>query len=273
MILCNFTVRNFISLIPCAIISPVFVSLFFSFLSVSCALSYEHSPDGWFFLLLLPLDTPNTGFEFVMELTAEDGESGGPSIRSRYVTALYFTFSSLTSVGFGNVAPTTNMEKVFSVIIMLVGSLMYASIFGKLIYYWHVFIHPLDRSPDDAMLTLPFQVTLSSKWSWSYYYSIWRSISHSLMYFICQNCFNRKCFCNHSKTVLWNGTVSHTVASSSWIHSISSGTQSTAAETRRVLSTCLDVYQWNWYEYGQFNTLLLRVIHHAHAYLASPLDL
>lgn len=62
---------------------------------------------------------------------AEDGESGGPSIRSRYVTALYFTFSSLTSVGFGNVAPTTNMEKVFSVIIMLVGSLMYASIFGK----------------------------------------------------------------------------------------------------------------------------------------------
>lgn len=28
---------------------------------------------------------------------------GGPNIRSRYITALYFTFSSLTSVGFGNV--------------------------------------------------------------------------------------------------------------------------------------------------------------------------
>lgn len=47
--------------------------------------------------------------------------SPGPSIRSRYVTALYFTFSSLTSVGFGNVAPTTNMEKIFSVVVMLVG--------------------------------------------------------------------------------------------------------------------------------------------------------
>ncbi|KAI1285958.1 Potassium voltage-gated channel subfamily H member 7 [Halotydeus destructor] len=62
---------------------------------------------------------------------ASDGESGGPSIRSRYVTALYFTFSSLTSVGFGNVAPTTNMEKIFCVVVMLVGSLMYASIFGN----------------------------------------------------------------------------------------------------------------------------------------------
>jgi len=27
----------------------------------------------------------------------------GPNLRSRYITALYFTFSSLTSVGFGNV--------------------------------------------------------------------------------------------------------------------------------------------------------------------------
>ncbi len=28
---------------------------------------------------------------------------GGPNLRSKYITALYFTFSSLTSVGFGNV--------------------------------------------------------------------------------------------------------------------------------------------------------------------------
>ena len=45
-------------------------------------------------------------------ITAEDGVSGGPSIRSRYISALYFTFSSLTSVGFGNVAPTTNMARI-----------------------------------------------------------------------------------------------------------------------------------------------------------------
>ncbi|KAH3715159.1 hypothetical protein DPMN_057865, partial [Dreissena polymorpha] len=55
----------------------------------------------------------------------------GPSMKSKYVTALYFTFSSLTSVGFGNVSPNTNSEKIFSILIMLIGSLMYASIFGN----------------------------------------------------------------------------------------------------------------------------------------------
>jgi len=47
--------------------------------------------------------------------------TGGPPIRSKYITALYFTFSSLTSVGFGNVAPNTNSEKIFSVCVMLIG--------------------------------------------------------------------------------------------------------------------------------------------------------
>lgn len=47
--------------------------------------------------------------------------TGGPSIKSKYITALYFTFSSLTSVGFGNVSPNTNTEKVFSICVMLIG--------------------------------------------------------------------------------------------------------------------------------------------------------
>jgi hypothetical protein len=47
--------------------------------------------------------------------------TGGPSMKSKYITALYFTFSSLTSVGFGNVSPNTNSEKVFSICVMLIG--------------------------------------------------------------------------------------------------------------------------------------------------------
>ncbi|XP_051543749.1 potassium voltage-gated channel subfamily H member 2-like [Myxocyprinus asiaticus] len=58
-------------------------------------------------------------------------KGSGPSIKDKYVTALYFTFSSLTSVGFGNVSPNTNSEKIFSICVMLIGSLMYASIFGN----------------------------------------------------------------------------------------------------------------------------------------------
>ncbi|XP_022239906.1 potassium voltage-gated channel subfamily H member 8-like [Limulus polyphemus] len=48
-----------------------------------------------------------------------------------YVTALYFTTSSLTSVGFGNVSANTNAEKVFSILTMLIGALMHAVVFGN----------------------------------------------------------------------------------------------------------------------------------------------
>ncbi|XP_057681704.1 potassium voltage-gated channel subfamily H member 6 [Corythoichthys intestinalis] len=64
--------------------------------------------------------------------TYNDNDSNsGPSVKDKYVTALYFTLSSLTSVGFGNVSPNTNSEKIFSICVMVIGSLMYASIFGN----------------------------------------------------------------------------------------------------------------------------------------------
>lgn len=56
----------------------------------------------------------------------------GLDLQTRYITALYFTLSSLTSVGFGNVSPNTDAEKIFSVCVMIIGALMYASIFGNL---------------------------------------------------------------------------------------------------------------------------------------------
>ncbi|KAL5286114.1 KCNH4 family protein [Megaselia abdita] len=48
-----------------------------------------------------------------------------------YSTALYFTFTSLTSVGFGNVSANTTAEKVFSILMMLIGALMHAVVFGN----------------------------------------------------------------------------------------------------------------------------------------------
>ncbi|XP_077055586.1 voltage-gated inwardly rectifying potassium channel KCNH7 isoform X4 [Siphateles boraxobius] len=72
----------------------------------------------------------NLGMSIGKQYNVSD-RSSGPSIRDKYVTALYFTFSSLTSVGFGNVSPNTNSEKIFSICVMLIGSLMYASIFGN----------------------------------------------------------------------------------------------------------------------------------------------
>ncbi|XP_026873473.2 potassium voltage-gated channel subfamily H member 4 [Electrophorus electricus] len=57
--------------------------------------------------------------------------AGGPSVRSAYIASLYFTLSSLTSVGFGNVCANTDAEKIFSVCTMLIGALMHAVVFGN----------------------------------------------------------------------------------------------------------------------------------------------
>ncbi|TNN52777.1 Potassium voltage-gated channel subfamily H member 4 [Liparis tanakae] len=60
-----------------------------------------------------------------------NGTMGGPSIPSAYIASLYFTLSSLTSVGFGNVCANTDAEKIFSICIMLMGALMHAVVFGN----------------------------------------------------------------------------------------------------------------------------------------------
>jgi len=43
------------------------------------------------------------------------------SFQSRYCTALYFVFTGLVSVGFGNVAPNTDSEMIFAIFMMLSG--------------------------------------------------------------------------------------------------------------------------------------------------------
>lgn len=62
-------------------------------------------------------EVPREAHQYLHVSTA----GSGPSIKDKYVTALYFTFSSLTSVGFGNVSPNTNSEKIFSICVMLIG--------------------------------------------------------------------------------------------------------------------------------------------------------
>ena len=66
---------------------------------------------GWLVSLADEISTPIN----------QSNPTSGPTLRTRYITSLYFTLSSLTSVGFGNIAPSTNDEKVFAVIVMIVG--------------------------------------------------------------------------------------------------------------------------------------------------------
>lgn len=47
----------------------------------------------------------------------------GPSRRTMYVTALYFTMTCMTSVGFGNVAAETDNEKIFTICMMIIAGM------------------------------------------------------------------------------------------------------------------------------------------------------
>jgi potassium voltage-gated channel Eag-related subfamily H protein 2 len=44
-----------------------------------------------------------------------------PDLRSCYITSLYYTFTAISSIGFGNVAAQTTPEKIFAIFAMLIG--------------------------------------------------------------------------------------------------------------------------------------------------------
>ncbi|XP_059186537.1 potassium voltage-gated channel subfamily H member 1b [Centropristis striata] len=82
--------------------------------------------DSWLFLL-----GETVGAPYRFNASGSGRWEGGPSKDSVYITSLYFTMTSLTSIGFGNIAPNTDGEKIFAVAMMMIGSLLYATIFGN----------------------------------------------------------------------------------------------------------------------------------------------
>ncbi|XP_068842275.1 potassium voltage-gated channel subfamily H member 1 isoform X2 [Capricornis sumatraensis] len=82
--------------------------------------------NSWLYQLAVDTGTP-----YQFNGSGSGKWEGGPSKNSVYISSLYFTMTSLTSVGFGNIAPSTDIEKIFAVAIMMIGSLLYATIFGN----------------------------------------------------------------------------------------------------------------------------------------------
>ncbi|KAL6478258.1 hypothetical protein MHYP_G00140930 [Metynnis hypsauchen] len=72
--------------------------------------------DSWLYLLG---ETAGTPYRF--NSSGSGRWEGGPNKDSVYITSLYFTMTSLTSIGFGNIAPTTDGEKIFAVAMMMIG--------------------------------------------------------------------------------------------------------------------------------------------------------
>ena len=75
-------------------------------------LCIDYFSSGWLYDLSEKINEP---------FKRDNITSSGPNEKSRYITALYFTCTSLTSVGFGNVCANTNNEKIFSICAMLIG--------------------------------------------------------------------------------------------------------------------------------------------------------
>ncbi|KAL4237377.1 Potassium voltage-gated channel subfamily H member 5 [Mactra antiquata] len=73
---------------------------------------------------------------------------GGPGKGMRYLTSLYFTLSCMTGVGFGNVSAATESEKLFSVFMMIIGSLLYATIFSNVTTIFQQFYASFARYHD-----------------------------------------------------------------------------------------------------------------------------
>ncbi|XP_059211878.1 potassium voltage-gated channel subfamily H member 5-like [Centropristis striata] len=82
--------------------------------------------DSWLYQLALDIGTP-----YRWNTSGTGQWEGGPNKDTLYISSLYFTMTSLTTIGFGNIAPATDGEKIFSVAMMMVGSLLYATIFGN----------------------------------------------------------------------------------------------------------------------------------------------
>ncbi len=78
---------------------------------------------GWLYRLADTIEQPYTQLvEYgrdnvtVARMELQDG----PTRKTMYVTALYYTMTCMTSVGFGNIAAETDNEKIFSICMMIV---------------------------------------------------------------------------------------------------------------------------------------------------------
>lgn len=78
--------------------------------------------DSWLYQL-----ATSTGSPYRYNASGTGQWEGGPGKDSLYITSLYFTMTSLTTIGFGNIAPTTDGEKIFSVAMMMVGCECFSS--------------------------------------------------------------------------------------------------------------------------------------------------
>lgn len=84
--------------------------------------SFSTDTKEWYVDSFTSVTTP-TGETVVITPEADAG--------TVYVASFYFALTTLTTVGYGDITPGTNTERMFAIFVMLVGAIVYASIFGN----------------------------------------------------------------------------------------------------------------------------------------------
>lgn len=78
----------------------------------------------WYFIVTLTINNDQKNFFFTYNLNEK-------SNLDRLIICSYFTMTTLTTVGYGDFSPKTNMEKVMAIVIMIVGIGFFSYIMGS----------------------------------------------------------------------------------------------------------------------------------------------
>ena len=81
---------------------------------------------GCFFTMILSVDPGDTNWLIHYNPALTDADD-----QTRYVVALYWAMISVTTMGYGDIVPVTNIERIFGIGVALVGAVVFSFCMGN----------------------------------------------------------------------------------------------------------------------------------------------